>query len=85
MTQRSAEEIRDWLMAKIADLMAVAPDEVDPFTSFDTYGLGSREAIGLSGDIEDWLGIRLAPTILWQYTTVDALSKHLATLPARAQ
>ena len=80
MTRKSVEEIRTWLMEKVAYLVAVSPDELDIYATFDTYGLGSREAIGLSGDIEDWLGVRLAPSILYQYTTIDSLARHLATL-----
>jgi acyl carrier protein len=35
-------------------------------------------AIGLTGDLEDWLGTRLDPTLLYDYPTVAALAKHLA-------
>ncbi|MEL6606584.1 MAG: acyl carrier protein, partial [Cyanobacteria bacterium J06614_10] len=40
-------------------------------------GLDSSAAIGLTGDLEDWLGQSVDPTLLYDYPTVDALVAYL--------
>ncbi len=32
----------------------------------------------MTGDLEDWLGCELDPTLLYDYPTIDALAWHLA-------
>jgi acyl carrier protein len=74
----SAAEIQAWIIAYLAELLEVDAEEVDVSLPFDRYGLDSAVAIGLTGDLEDWLKTRLDPTLLYDYPTVTALSKHLA-------
>jgi acyl carrier protein len=74
----TAAQIQTWIASYVADLLEVEPDEIDPTLPFDRYGLDSAVAIGLTGDLEDWLGTQLDPTLLYDYPTVAALSKHLA-------
>lgn len=74
----STEAIQAWLTAQIADMLGMDPAELDPNATLDTYGLGSRDAVLLSGDLEDWLDLRLSPTLLYQYPSIASLSAHLA-------
>jgi acyl carrier protein len=74
----SAAEIQSWIAAYLADLLEVDAEDVDISLPFDRYGLDSSVAIGLTGDLEDWLATRLDPTLLYDYPTVAALAKHLA-------
>ena len=75
----TAEAIQAWIVNYLADLMEVDPDEVDVTLPFEQYGLDSAEAVELSGDLEDWLGRNLNPTLLYNYPTVEALAKRLAS------
>ncbi len=74
----SAAKIQSWIASYLAELLEVDPEEVDISLPFDRYGLDSAVAIGLTGDLEEWLNTRLDPTLLYDYPTVSALSKHLA-------
>ncbi|MCU0568044.1 MAG: acyl carrier protein [Oculatellaceae cyanobacterium Prado106] len=74
----STAEIQNWIAAYLADLLETDPEDIDITLPFDRYGLDSSVAIGLTGDLEDWLGTKLDPTLLYDYPTVAALSKHLA-------
>ena len=74
----TAEEIQAWIVSYLADLMEVEPDEVDVTLPFEQYGLDSAEAVELSGDLEDWLGRNLNPTLLYNYPTVEALAQQIA-------
>ncbi len=73
----TAAEIQDWIVAYLADLLEIEPDEVEVTIPFDRYGLDSSAAVGLTGDLEDWLGREVDPTLLYDYPTVEALVQHL--------
>ena len=77
----SINEIEDWIVAYMADLLEIDPEEIDTALTFDRYGLDSSAAVGLTGDLEDWLGIEIDPTLLYDYPTIDSLATHLAATP----
>lgn len=72
------EEIADWLIDRVAEQTGSPPAQIDSSIPFADYGLGSAEAVILSGDLERWLGRRLLPTLLWDYPTIDSLAHYLA-------
>lgn len=73
---RSVDEIRSWLLAKLGDeLHADAP--LDSACPLADYGLESRSAIGVTADLEDWLGVELDPTMFFDYPTIDELARFL--------
>jgi acyl carrier protein len=41
-------------------------------------GVSSRQAVMLSGDLEDWLGRELDPSLLWDRPNIAELSAWLA-------
>jgi hypothetical protein len=51
---------------------------------FSSFGLGSVDAVTLTGDLCAWLGRDLAPTLLYEYSTIDSLATHLSGHPAGA-
>ncbi len=67
-----------WLIEKIAEKLQISITEVDPQQAFQSFGLDSKEAVGLSGELEDWLGRKVPPTLLWQYPNIESLAKHLS-------
>ena len=77
-TPPSTEAIEDWLIAHIAQAAKMDPADVDPRDAFADYGLSSIAAVGLSGDLEDWLGLRLPTTLVWDYPTIQSLAEYLS-------
>lgn len=75
---RSGDEIKVWLTDYLANLLDLSADEIDPTVNFDEYGLDSALAISLTGDLEDWLGAKIKPTLLYNYTTIQTLSENIA-------
>jgi len=75
---RTSVEVAAWLASKLAGPMGVHPDEVDPRKPFASFGLGSLRAVGLAGEMEEWLGRPLSPTLLYDHPTIEALALHLA-------
>lgn len=70
-------EIEDWLIAYLAQLLEIEPSKIDPRLSFDEYGLDSSSAVVLTGDLQEWLGRDLDPTLLFDYPTIEALAQYL--------
>ena len=74
----NGREIQDWLITYISELSHVAPETIDIREPFSNYGLSSRDAVTLSGDLEEILGCRLSPTLAYEYPSIELLSNHLA-------
>jgi acyl carrier protein len=74
---RTSTEIQVWLVNYLANLLMLAPDEIDATVPFDRYGLDSFSAIALIGDLSTWLGTDIDPALLYDYSTVDALAQFL--------
>jgi 8-amino-7-oxononanoate synthase len=73
-----APAIEAWLVDKVAELVGIDAGEIDPEKQLADYGLSSVTGVMLAGDIEDWLGVRLEPTVAWEYPTVRELARFLA-------
>lgn len=74
----SKQAIQSWLVTRIAEEFGLDPDAIDPNAAFDELGIASRDAVTLSGDLEDHLGRKLSPTLLWEYPSIAQLAEHLA-------
>src|SRR6266480_2109349 len=82
---QSLESVQTWLVAKLAEHLEIEPAEIDIAEPFASYGLASVEAVGLSGELEDWLGRSLAPTLLYDYPSIGNLARYLvdSSLPSQ--
>jgi 8-amino-7-oxononanoate synthase len=84
LAEPSARQIQGWLVSRLAEELRIAAEQIDVREPFAQYGVDSVIAVGLSGELEDWLGIALAPTVLWDYPTVASLADYLANEYHRA-
>ena len=75
---REPVAIRAQVVARLCETLGCAPEVIDPQAPFASYGLGSRDAVVLSGDLEEWLGQPLSPTVFYEHPTVEALVAHLS-------
>jgi acyl carrier protein len=75
---RSKIEIQAWLITQIAGILFLDPNTIDPEAPFSSYGLSSRDAVLLSGDLEEWLDRRLSPTLIYEYPSIEVLSTYLS-------
>jgi 8-amino-7-oxononanoate synthase len=76
-SSQDALSIQAWLVAKLAEVLHTAAEEIDLDRDFADYGLDSVEAVNLSGELENFLGRRLSPTLLWDYPTIATLADYL--------
>lgn len=71
------EAIQQWLVQQLSRRLKIAPGDIGLREPFARFGLDSIGAVGLSGELETWLGRRLDPTLAYDYPSVAALAAHL--------
>jgi acyl carrier protein len=71
------EEMAGWLIGWIAKEVGMPSEEIDTGRSLLQYSLSSVTATILVGDLEDWLELRLPPTLVWDYPSIDAMTHYL--------
>jgi acyl carrier protein len=76
----STERIENWLIGTTAKHSGIAQEGIAVDQPFASYGLDSLAATMISADLEDWMGMQLDPTLLWDYPTIRDLASHLVTL-----
>lgn len=69
--------IQRWLSDRVAARLGISPDAVSMREPFTRYGLESRDAIAISGELQEWLGCSLAPTLIYDYPNIEVLAEHL--------
>ena len=69
--------IRAWLVTRIAAQVKLPPGQIDVREPLDRYGLDSLAAVAITGELGDWLGRSLSPTLFYEFPTVEALARHL--------
>ena len=72
------ENIQNWLIANLAGRLGLSTDEIDINEPFANYGLDSLQAVRLSAELEDWLKIKLNPTLAYDYSTIASLATYLS-------
>jgi acyl carrier protein len=78
-TCRSVEEIRQWLLGQIAQRARMPVEKIDPDEPLEVYSMDSINTIEMLGDLEQWLGRRVDPEVMFDCSTVSELSRRLGT------
>src|SRR5216684_3853548 len=74
----TAEQIRHWLLSYVAQLLESDEASIAADIPFQRFGMDSSAAVGMAGDLEEWLGFEVQPTLPYDYPTIDALAHQLA-------
>lgn len=67
------EEVRDWMIGRVAFYLERTPEDIDPDAELVELGLDSVYALTLSGDVEERFGLLVDSTLPWDYPTINAL------------
>ncbi|MCS6883878.1 MAG: beta-ketoacyl synthase N-terminal-like domain-containing protein [Acidobacteriota bacterium] len=70
--------VLDWLIAKIAERKQIPRHEVAINATFAAYGMKSSDVVGLVGELEQFIGRNVEPSLFYAYPTIESLSKYLA-------
>ncbi len=74
----AAKNLVQWLVEQLSRLSGVAADSLDADAPFSTYGLDSKDAIALTGALQDWLGRPVSPTAVYDFPSISLLARHLS-------
>jgi acyl carrier protein len=75
---RSAKEIESWLTERVATALGMPVSRIDPREQFADFALDSRTAISISGELEEWLGKEVPPTLVWDYANIETAAAFLS-------
>jgi acyl carrier protein len=75
---KSYEEIEAMLAEQVAYRTGGSADAIDRTHRFDRLGLDSADAIGLVGELEDFVGRPLSASLPYTYPTIERLAGALA-------
>jgi acyl carrier protein len=75
----NAEAIQQWLISRFAEVLEIATEEISTRKPMTKYGLGSIQAIAIVGDLEEFFGRALPPTLLWDFETLEDVSLFMVS------
>lgn len=75
---KSTQEIERWLVEYLAKELKIPAAELPRNEPLTNLGVSSRQAVMLTGELEDWLGKPVDPALAWEHPTVSELAKALA-------
>src|ERR1700741_5255591 len=86
MTEMNSDgiELRNWLVANLCARLSCGADEIDLDASLYDVGVGSRDALELSGELAEFLGRPVSPVEFWQNPTINALTSYLTAADSDA-
>ena len=70
--------IEAWLVARVAEASGLDGKAIKLDAPFASYGIDSAEAVGIVGELEQWLECSLSATALYDFPTIAALAAHLS-------
>ncbi|RMI34212.1 polyketide synthase Pks13 [Nocardia stercoris] len=77
-TELSVAELREWLRNWVAQATGQPVDNITVDRPMEEFGLASRDALALGGDIEELTGVTLTPTVVYQHPTISSLAEVIA-------
>lgn len=69
--------VRNWLVDYLTSNNGCSLEHINAGASMHDLGVGSRDAVVLTGVLSEFLGRTVSPVDFWQYPTVDTLAKFL--------
>ena len=77
MTSFDEEELQHWLVDYLVTNIGCSPNDVDFEASLKDLGVGSGDAVVLSGELSELLDRPVSPVEFWQHPTINALARFL--------
>ena len=66
-----------WFVARLSTQLLVSEDDIEIDVPLKNYGIDSAFAVRLSGALSENLNVKLEPTLLFDYPTINDLSAYL--------
>jgi acyl carrier protein len=80
MEELEKPDVIELLREKIASHLEIEVDSLDPTRDLDEIGLSSLQAVIISGELEDDLGIEIDPMIMFENKTINEIADNILQL-----
>ena len=75
----NAVAIKTWAVKYIANLLDIPELQVDLDKPFSRFGLDSASTAAMAGELGQWLGLDIDPSVAYDHPTINKISNYLAT------
>jgi phthiocerol/phenolphthiocerol synthesis type-I polyketide synthase B len=79
------DALRHWLADYLVTNVGCSPYEIDFDASMSDLGLGSRDAVVLSGELSELLGRKVSPVEFWEHPSIADLARFLSGSESSAE
>ena len=79
--EMTVAQVRDWLRKWVADATGQDVASINDDSALESYGLSSRDAVTMSGELEELLGRTLDATVAYKYPSISTLAEYLVEGP----
>lgn len=80
-SEMSVAELREWLRRWVAEATGQTVDKITVDRPMEEFGLASRDALALGGEIEELTGVVLDATVVYQHPTIASLADVIVNGP----
>ncbi|VBB05120.1 phosphopantetheine attachment site [Lucifera butyrica] len=78
---KGSGEIQEWLLCRLAERLKVDKNKIGIHEPLYNYGLDSAEAVIITGEMSEWLGRTISPTLVWDYPSIAKIVHFLTAAP----
>jgi acyl carrier protein len=73
-----ATAIRTWVINYISNLLDISEQQVKLDKPFSRFGLDSASIAAMTGELSQWLGADIDPSIAYDHSTINKISEYLS-------
>lgn len=84
-TRDRTTEIRDWLIAAVAERTRLPQAEIRADEPMYRYGIDSLERVNIAYELQLWIGFEVDESILANLETIDEVAAHLTQLESEGR
>src|SRR6185295_6789327 len=83
MNPPTRDQIERWIVENVAERLQTSPAAIDANKFLIEYGFDSFDAVRLTGQIGEWLGVDVDPTLAYDFPTISTIAGALVEIVAR--
>jgi acyl carrier protein len=73
----NTQQIEQWIVGWLAKELRAQPSAIDVHANLATLGASSRQAVALTADLGDWIGLDLLPNLFFKHQNIASLAQFL--------
>ena len=73
----TTQQIEQWIVDWLAKELRSDPRVIDVNANLATLGASSRQAVALTADLGDWIGLDLLPNLFFKHQNIASLARFL--------